>query len=150
MGLSISYDAWDGGYGAFNRWRHEIAKLEDIPLSLMQGFYGGSIDYANIMKDTLTDSGFNSYLGDMFQREYIDQLPLAWESLKKNPIHRLLYHSDCDGNIKYKHLNGIIARLEYLVDNKSDAMSESCIQRTRQFIIGARKAHANNDKLRFY
>lgn len=43
MGLDTSHDAWHGGYGSFNIWREEIAKLSGIPkLSEMEGF-GGNI-----------------------------------------------------------------------------------------------------------
>jgi hypothetical protein len=150
MGLSISYDTWYGSYSAFKRWRIEIAKLEDIPLELMQGFYEFDIvDHRKLIEQTLRNSGFASYLADVYVRTYVDNLPIKWSSLKRNPLNKLLYHSDCDGSLPHRSLKGIYERLEFLMETKQCEMTMECVGKTNEFIIGCKAAYADKKGLRF-
>jgi hypothetical protein len=149
MGLSISHETWQGPYSAFHRWRKEIAKLEDIPLELMEGFYPGYPSYHEIIKITLERSDFNSYLADTFQTMYLNHLPLKWDNLKRNPLHKLLYHSDCEGTLNWRGLKGIYERLEYLMEHKQKEMTMECVGKTNQFIIGCKAAYEAKESLRF-
>ena len=148
MGLTISHGAWDGGYASFMVWRQEIASLEGIPLMMMEGYYGfGVVDYNRLIKGALSESGFSSYLADVFQRDYLDHLPLKWSNFRRNALHKLLYHSDCGGTLNWRGLKGIYMRLEYLMEKRE--MSDFCKQKTRQFIEGAKKAYEAQESLRF-
>ena len=115
MGLDVSHDCWHGSYGSFNSFRQDIAKNIGVPLELMEGFY--KEDYIeNILKLANVDQNSMEYL-----ETYLFQfLPIKWESLKYDPLHILLHHSDCDGTIEIADQIAIAERLEAIADQLSD------------------------------
>lgn len=48
--------------------------------------------------------------------ELREMLPIKWSSLKPNPLHHLLYHSDCDGDITWRRCKKIADELTRLMD----------------------------------
>lgn len=129
MGLDTTHGCWHGAYSAFHRWRVEVAKAAGIPLELMEGHWGYSPyqkDISEIVAKHATPGAFSPDPGGGFVatreslmtslsavmakdqdlvamqavlEDILPYLPLKWESLRPDPIHILLYHSDCDGSI---------------------------------------------------
>lgn len=152
MGLDISHDAWHGAYSSFHRYRVKIAEVAGLPpLDLMEGFY----DVSGI--DTpLTLLNYKYPVGDELEmsqlRRIFKQMPIKWECLKANPLHELLYHSDCDGYINWSICGKIADELEKLLpllDEDGGGHIGNYKEKTQQFIEGLRLAHANKEKLEF-
>lgn len=155
MGLHVyvknaDVQLWYGGYGSFNKWRCKLAELYGIPnLNYMEGFYDESQLY------------FLNYVYDGDPPDYmqiaIDRLkglfPLKWDSLKPNHIHKLLYHSDCDGIFRWSSCRRVADALEKLVPLLPD--EDDCThignwkETTQKFIDGLRYAYNNKKDVIF-
>lgn len=124
MGLDISHDAWHGAYSAFHRWRKRLAEVAGIPdLELMEGF------------------GYGDNTGK-----------IKWESLKERPLHILLNHSDCDGQIEVPDLSPLIEDLTSLLpllDGDGGGHIGGYRDKTQQFIDGAKLALEKGQPLLF-
>ncbi len=154
MGLDTTHDCWHGAYSAFMRWRQMVAKVAGIPLALMEGFYSppGGGDWAELTqgKDPLhgTYWPFGSHYKDTSE-----WLPIAWESLRPDPLHILLDHSDCDGEIKVENCGPIADRLEELLPKFPSTDGGGHIgnwkDKTAQFIKGLRKAASLKEAVEF-
>lgn len=145
MGLNCSHDAWDGAYSAFHRWRCKIAEAAGLPpLELMEGFYN---------KDTLY-FGRIEELWESKVTELGTRLPIRWDCLKKSPLHELLYHSDCDGDIPWRRCGKIADELEKLLP-AMEAFGDggghigAYKDKTQTFIDGLRDAFASKENLEF-
>ena len=151
MGLDTTHNAWHGSYGAFNVWRTEIAKCIGIPLSLMEGFYptdeNGYGDPLSLVKYQI-----NGQALDQFER-HGKNFPLKWNAFKPNPLHELLYHSDCDGNIKWKKCKPIANELTKILSKLPDENFGGHIQdiknKTKIFIKGLLLAYKSKENLYF-
>lgn len=100
MGLDTSHGAWHGAYSAFMRWREAIACAAGLPpLGLMDAFFEKD-NYMDPFRD------FAKQFPSLGQALY-DSLPIRWDALKPSPLHELLYHSDCDGQIEAKRCGPI-------------------------------------------
>lgn len=152
MGLDISHDAWHGAYSAFMRWRQMVAKIAGLPpLELMEGFYSDREDVYNpfyFAKKRCTETEFYAI------KQIEEGLPIKWESLKPNPLHELLCHSDCDGYINYAACGKIADELEKLLplfpEGEVGGHIGNWKEKTEQFIKGLRKAHSRKQKLQFH
>lgn len=135
MGLDTTHDCWHGSYSAFNSFREEIAKVLNVPLGLMEGFYDAS------QKETLF-AGMPQWMKESFNRNTFDYLPISWDILKPDAIYTLLNHSDCDGEIEIKDLLPIAERLEAIAPLLPDASSFRFDVRAKalQFATGLRLA----------
>lgn len=147
MGLDVSHDCWHGSYGSFNSFRQDIAKNIGVPLELMEGFY--KEDYIeNILKLANVDQNSMEYL-----ETYLFQfLPIKWESLKYDPLHILLHHSDCDGTIEIADQIAIAERLEAIADQLSDGtgkIKRDMREKAKQFALGLREAFSFNEVVEF-
>lgn len=151
MGLDITHNTWHGSYGAFNRWRTEIAKCLGIPLELMEGFYADNslhnpLGYPKLLlKNDETAMSCLNRLSDNF--------PLLWDAFKPNALHELLYHSDCDGIIEWEKLSAIADELEKLLPelekNDQGGHVGNMADKTKQFIIGIREAYSKQENIEF-
>ena len=150
MGLDTTHGCWHGAYSAFHRWRTEIAKLAGIPIALMEGFYDPQKHQFAL--DKLGTAGD-------FDRCVIEQLldaaPILWESLKPSPLHILLNHSDCDGEIAWEACDSIANELTYLLPLLPKGGGGSghigdWREKTQQFIDGLRAAHAAKENVEFH
>ena len=149
MGLDCSHGAWSGAYSAFMRWRRKLAQVAGLPpLDLMEGFYvplGG-----DGMPATLYH-GFNT---EPWMADLDRLLPIRWACLKPSPLHELLYHSDCDGEIAAEHCGAIADALEELIPFLPDEDDGGHIgnwrEKTRTFVNGLRDAAAAGEALSFY
>lgn len=158
MGLDTTHDAWHGAYSAFMRWREKLAEVAGLPpLQLMEGFY------SPLKSDGTPFSGFPStfYLGpstDELTRSCIARLevglPIRWDALKPSPLHELLCHSDCDGEIPATSCGPIADELEKLLPLLPDGDAGGHIgvwrAKTQQFIDGLRRAALANEPLGFH
>lgn len=148
MGLDTSHDAWHGAYSAFMRWREMICKVAGMPpLEMMEGFWeAGSYRDPSICIQHQSDK-------DTVQR-FIADLPIKWEALKPDPLHKLLFHSDCDGEIAWEDCGPIADRLEELLPKFPNGDGGGHIgnwrDKTSQFIQGCRAAFEAKENLEFH
>lgn len=150
MGLDCSHNAWHGAYSAFMRWRQKLAEVAGLPpLELMEGFYA-PLDVQ--MLPTLyhgPGTREKNYLADMDAR-----LPIKWDCLKPSPLHELLYHSDCEGEIAADRCGPIADALEALIPLLPDEEAGGHIgrwrEKTTQFVAGLRAAAAAGEPLDFH
>jgi hypothetical protein len=162
MGLDTTHNAWHGPYSMFNRYRHWLAEQIGIPLELMEGFYFEGDEYPNIFK--LLDYKFPK--GDELEmsqlRRLRKKLPLKWSAFRPNPLHKLLYHSDCDGYINWSDCRKIAKELKKILD-RIDISNTECkfpdehraiydgeIEATKRFMAGCELAAKNKEKLLFH
>lgn len=142
MGLDTSHDAWHGAYGAFARWRKDIA----IALGLIT-------------------EGESLFPKSKYDPEELKDSPLNWEKLDAmtdcegiwyeqpdDPIWYLLNHSDCSGVIKHEHLLPLANRLQELVPlvDNPESVSDWYNNRTQRFVDGLRAAHDAGEDLDFH
>lgn len=146
MGLDTTHGCWHGSYTAFGRWREKLAEVAGLPpLELMDGFY---VPLGSWMPATL-------YHGDQNQQSYglkrLDKmLPIKWDCLKPDPIHKLLHHSDCDGEIAWEDCVAIAERLEQLIPLLQTGGIDSWGPATQTFADGLRLAAKMKENLGFY
>lgn len=146
MGLDTTHNAWHGAYSAFMRWRQIITKAAGLPpLLLMDGFYS-----------PLSLRGLPTlYAGAATHglQALDEQLPIKWECLKPDPIHILLHHSDCDGEIAWADCGPIADSLERILPSlpKGDIGGHigDVRDKTEAFIAGLRLAFERKENLEF-
>lgn len=149
MGLDCSHNAWHGAYSAFMRWRTELARVAGLPpLELMEGFYDGSAYGSLYFGQRLDDEIYTS------KRTRLQEgLPIQWDCLKPNPLYELLYHSDCDGEIKPGRCGPIADALEQLIPLLPRGNAGGHIgnwrDKTAQFVKGLRAAAKAKEPLLF-
>lgn len=124
MGLDTTHDAWHGPYSAFHRWRKAVASAIGINLDNMRGFSD-------------------------------ERVPeVEWEALPTDPLHKLLHHSDCDGEIAAVDCGPIADRLEAILDKlprgDSDFHGHGERDKAVRFIAGLRKAAAAGEAVEFH
>ncbi len=152
MGLDTTHDAWSGAYSAFHRWRSEVARLKGLPpLELMQGFYEAN----NVTGDPLyaMTLGLEDEISLSCRRRLQEQLPISWECLKDDPIHYLLFHSDCDGKIEWWFCKDIAESLEAvipLMDGEGGGRIGNWEAKTQAFVDGLLVAYYNYEHLGFH
>lgn len=138
MGLDTTHGAWNGSYGNFMHWRQEVALAAGLPpLRLMEGFYGINPNFV---------------YGLEAHPDIVAALPISWDLFKNDPLHILLSHSDCDGEISPLHCKEIADRLEEInpkISGEICGNKEWAQDRTRQFIRGLRVAWAAGENVEF-
>ena len=152
MGLDCSHDAWHGAYSAFHRWRCKLAEVAGLPpLELMEGFYARLYPRESSLP-TLYHSGPSGT--HEWLRGIDERLPIKWECLKPDPLHELLHHSDCEGEIAAEACGPIADSLERLLPLLPSGDGGGHIglwhEKTQQFIDGLRRAAAANEPLDFH
>jgi hypothetical protein len=156
MGLDCSHNVWHGAYSAFMRWRQKIAEVAGLPpLELMDGLYA-SLDMtgATLYHGMNTNEPAYSQDSRPFLAHLDDRLPISWDCLKPSPLHELLCHSDCDGEIAAENCGPIADALEALIPLLPDEEAGGHIGhwrvKTQQFVDGLRAASAASEPLRFH
>lgn len=157
MGLDCSHNAWHGAYSAFMRWRRKLAEVAGLPpLDLMDGFYCSLDDgmglptlYHGInTQEPAYGDGQTRFMDDLDSR-----LPIMWECLKPSPLHELLNHSDCEGEIAADRCAAIADELEKLIPLLPEGEAGGHIgnwrAKTAQFVAGLRSAAAEGAPLLF-
>ena len=151
MGLNTTHGCWDGAYSAFHRWRVKLAEVEGIPLELMEGFGWPLYQTPSEVKHNL-DNTINSPVIRII--EIIESVaPIKWDLLKPDPLHFLLHHSDCDGEIPVELLEPIAQRLEEVLPKLPNEDAGGHIgnwhEKTQKFIDGLRLAASLNEPVIF-
>jgi hypothetical protein len=134
MGLDTSHGCWHGAYGAFMRWRRELARAAGYkihPPSLDQPDY-------DLPWDMFEDK---NYKGE-------------WDTVPgDDPLLYLLVHSDCDGVIHPQQGVHIARRLEQLLpllnEDASVGHITSMRDKTQQFIDGLKAAAIAGEDVEF-
>ena len=85
MGLDTTHDCFHGAYSRFMRWRAALAEAVSIVLPYMEGFSGDAPGM--LWKDVMPD----------------------------DPLTELLFHSDCDGILKWENAAALADRLEAII-----------------------------------
>lgn len=162
MGLDTTHGAWHGAYSAFMRWRINVAKFAGMPpLEFMEGFFENS---ENVMFNPLYSAfiGVHYSLDANAEKKLKDELhqigtgfPIKWDALKPSPLHELLYHSDCEGDIPWENCKGIADALtEVLANVPTDLDLGGHIgnfrEKTQTFIDGLMKAYNAKENLEFH
>ena len=154
MGLDISHDTWHGAYSAFNRWREKLAEVAGVPpLGLMEGFYSydpfNGVNPLNYIE--ICCSGNEMALDRIKQIK--SHLPIRWSILKPDVLHKLLYHSDCEGKISWQIAGKLAIRLKELLpllpDEEGGGHIGNWRGKTQQFINGCEFAHKDKHDLIF-
>jgi hypothetical protein len=140
------------------RWRRKLAEVAGLPpLDLMEGFYSrhgersgpGTLYYGPDTGKPAYGPGSRPYLADIESA-----LPIKWECLKPSPLHTLLYHSDCEGEIAADDCGPIADALEALIpllpDEEAGGHIGNWREKTLQFVRGLRAAHAAGKPLDFH
>lgn len=150
MGLDTSHGCWGGPYTAFMRWRQKVAEAAGIPLMLMEGFFQpndlliGAL-VSHIAQEDLAKS--------QWDHEIMRWLPVKWESLKPDPLHVLLNHSDADGAIAAADCGPVADRLEALLprlDGDGGGSLGDYRAAAERFIRGLRAAAAVGEAVEFH
>jgi hypothetical protein len=134
------------------RWRQKLAEVAGLPpLELMEGFFDSG-DYGTLYFGQ-REGGDGPVWGS--KRERLQELlPIKWSCLKPSPLHELLYHSDCDGEIAADRCGPIADALEALIPLLPDEEAGGHIghwrEKTQQFVRGLRSAAAAGEPLDFH
>ena len=162
MGLDTSHDAWHGSYSSFMRWRKRIANVAGLPpLELMEGFYqpldkNRKIQPLDKNRKIYTCDVPTFWTSSTPDWKFLDidkRLPISWDCLKPSPLHELLHHSDCDGEIPWEICSKIADCLESLIPLLPQEGTEEdpwdWKDKTRQFVEGLRLAFSLRENLIF-
>jgi len=119
----------------------------------MQGFYTPIENKSGIATFYLGMAYREDLVVNSFKR-LEESLPIRWDCLKPNPLHELLYHSDCEGEIPAESCAAIADELEKLIPKLSAGDGGGHIgnwrDKTAQFVAGLRAAAAANEPLDFH
>ncbi len=131
MGLTITFDCFQGSYHTFHFWRTYLAAQIGLPYNLMEGFYSEDEEWSveSLPKNMTLDT----------KKAILERLPLDWMIFDDDLLHIILNHSDCDGIIRIDECIALKARLEEIlpaVDIADDEERENFIRITTQFIKG--------------
>lgn len=157
MGLDCTHDAWHGAYSAFMRWRRMIATAAGLPpLDLMEGFYC-KLDGSDGPPTLYHGASTNKPALGADSRPHLagidERLPIKWSALDPSPLHELLYHSDCEGEIAADRCVLIASALEAVIPMLPDIVTEGHIgnprEKTAMFVAGLRLAAQNEEPLLF-
>jgi hypothetical protein len=119
----------------------------------MDGFWGPTSSDALTLRIAADFCERSGNPGDATRlRKMVDRQPLRWESLRPSPLHILLSHSDCDGEIKATDCAPIADALEALLP-RLDGEGGGYVgdfKRTQTFIDGLRAAAAAGEDVEFH
>ena len=128
-----------------------------VPLPLMAGFYGqlptDAMEWAAPRTGgPLCASHHGPPLHTWIERTSA-WLPISWDALRPDPIHVLLDHSDCEGEIAVADCLPLAARLEeiapLLPDEPNWHRGQSARAKALQFAAGLRVAAAAGEPVEF-
>jgi hypothetical protein len=137
------------------RWRQEIAKVAGLPpLELMEGFFTPLESNAGGIPTFYLGRAYNDELVVNSIKRLESSLPIKWDCLKPSPLHELLYHSDCDGEIPAESCGPIADALEELLPLLPQGDAGGHIgnwrDKTQAFIDGLRLAASKNEPVEFH
>lgn len=106
-------------------------------------------------------SAFGRWRGKLAEVAGLDLLSMEgfggemeWEALPPDPLHVLLNHSDCDGEIRWQDCGPLADRLSELLPLLPDGDAGGHIgfwrEKTQQFIDGLREAFEAKEDVEFH
>ena len=162
MGLDTTHDCWHGSYGAFSRWREQLAiaagytfsyqpftlgigpepTVEEVERGGVPMRLSVQIDWGNIERAIGTD----------LQGKW-DSIPVRPDGTP-DPLIILIAHSDCEGFIQAKFCGPLADRLEELLPKLEGIDAGGHVglmtEKTQTFIKGLRKAAKRKQKVGFH
>jgi hypothetical protein len=137
MGLDTSHDCWHGAYGAFSRWRNQIAETAGYAVWNVEYEGGYSSPTAQIDWGHITQANLEGHR---------DETPA-------DPLLVLIAHSDCDGVIHPAQAKPLADRLEGLLADLPEGEGGGHIgdwrEKTQRFINGLRAAAEAGEDVEF-
>lgn len=134
MGLSTTYNCFEGSYSRFSEWRNAIA--------LASGYKLESYDYlgAKIFQIILNKR--------LCTKKYAMGV---WDNPPEDIIQILFAHSDCDGIIQSKYCSSLADRLEEILEILPEEKTPYYNNHitTQLFIEGLRKAAEDGADIEF-
>lgn len=95
-----------------------------------------------------------AWVRESLHRSVFSHLPLQWESFKPNALHKLLHHSDCEGEIAWEDCSEIADELERILPKLPTGDAGGHIgnwrDKTQTFIDGLRLAVTNKENVDFH
>ena len=153
MGLDVSHGCFTGSHSKFNQWRIQLAKAAKLPpLELMDGYWespkkgGHRIGLPltiRVVANTLTLANLETVRESLL--DGLDFEPISWNCLRPSPLHELLYHSDCDGQIAWQQCDSIANCIDLI----SPKMPQKWALITETFITGLRLAASLREDIEF-
>ncbi len=142
MGLDVSHNCWNGAYGAFNRWRDELARVAGYD------FTETTIPHPR----TVVDLDWGKVEAKNYEGDW-DYVPCRLDGTP-DPLMMLLLHSDCGGHINPEHAELIADRVAELLPLLPEGDGAGHIRNwretTQRFIDGLNAAHEANETLEFW
>lgn len=137
MGLDTSHDCWHGPYGAFLRFRNELAVAAgyEVKLEEVNGSYARPVVQIDWLAIERANPG--CYAGE-------------WNEPQDDPLIYLIAHSDCDGVIHPAQGLALAARIEELLPKLSAAGPFSPRGLAERFAAGLRKAAEAGEDVDFH
>ena len=160
------------------RWRKWLAEqLELPPLELMDGFWCSPRDKSpsglaltiSVASSTIERATYEwspkEEGEDVSMRPHerllraFDFPAISWDCLKFDPIHELLFHSDCEGEIGWQKCEALAERLEAIAEEAEDDTEagqpargtyDGMVPATRRFAAGLRAAFAAQENVDFH
>lgn len=125
------------------RWREKIAEVAGMPpLSLMEGFGPDEQFWWRFRPESLDHA-----------KDLLRSLPIKWSALKSDPLHVLLSHSDCDGEISHADCLPIAERLREILPMMPSGDGGGHIgnwrDKTKSFIDGLLRANEAGEDVKF-
>lgn len=130
MGLDTSHGCWHGAYSSFTRWRLYLRQCAGLP-----------------------PFGVEQLHDVMFRGA---PLPEWYAGSPEDPLHGLLMHSDCDGEISVAEQLPLAARLEELAEKMpvcegaGGHIFPDMKSVTLRFAAGLRAANAAGEPVKFH
>ena len=162
----------------FMRWRRWLAQQAGLPpLDLMAGFWesprkpspSGLALSIRVAADTLKKATYEWVPArpgeDERDRPHesllsaLDFDPIRWDCLKPDPLHELLHHSDCEGEIEWEKCEALAERLEAIAAEARDDVEagkpargtyDGMVPATRRFAAGLRAAFTAQEDVDFH
>ena len=110
MGLGFSEGDARWAYSGFMRFREKLATEIGICLPLMDGYW--SIEFSRSTVELTKRMVGSKVMDENFY--WLPKEPLKWDNIK-DPIVKLLRHSDCEGHLTYGECKKIAPRLRELI-----------------------------------
>lgn len=138
MGLDVSHGCWHGGYGAFSRWRDQLAMTAGYEFAQHEGEFKAFpvVDWEKYHAD-------------------LENGPLMgiWDKTPEDPLLVIIVHSDCDGIIQHAQTKPLADRLAQLLPLLPEGEGGGHIgdwrAKTQRFIDGLLSAHESGEDVEF-
>jgi hypothetical protein len=123
----------------------------------MEGYYGWSgitYDDADAVINTIGFESDRAWARELLIAAPSGNLPIRWSCLKPSPLHELLHHSDCDGEIPASLCSELAEVLEAILPALPEGSGGGHVgnwrEKTQTFIDGLRLAAEKGEAVEFH